>query len=119
MAKHIKTGAYGEKVAFQYLLDKGYSIVAQNWRWGKGEIDIIAIFQDVLVFVEVKTRSKSVFGHPEESVSQKKQQLMFELASEYMYRQEFEGEYRFDIIAIVLQPKIQLQHYKDAFFPTW
>ena len=49
----------------------------------------------------------------------KKQQLMYELASEYMYRQNYEGEYQFDILAIILEPRLEIKHYQDAFFPGW
>ena len=44
---------------------------------------------------------------------------MFELAAEYMFRIQYEEEYRFDIISIVLQPKLDIKHYQDAFFPHW
>ncbi len=60
MAKHIKTGQLGEAKATEYLVSKGYQIVEQNWRWGKGEIDIIAWSPEkILVFTEVKTRTNN------------------------------------------------------------
>ncbi|MCP4442451.1 MAG: YraN family protein [Aureispira sp.] len=119
MAKHNEIGELGEQIAQKYLQAQEYRILTTNWRWGKGEVDIIAQKGEVLVFVEVKTRTNNNFGQPEEAVTTKKQQLFYELAVEYMYQINYEQEFRFDIIAIVLEPKQDIQHYQDAFFPTW
>ncbi len=119
MANHNEVGKLGEQIAKKHLEKKGYRILACNWSWGKGEIDLIATQNSTLVFVEVKTRTKPTFGHPEEAVSQKKQQLMYELATEYMYQIEHEKEFRFDVIAIILEPAVEIKHFEDAFFPHW
>lgn len=119
MAKHNEIGKLGEQLAQKYLEAKAYTTLETNWRWGKGEIDIIAKVNSVLVFVEVKTRSNSAFGHPEEAVTTKKQNLFYELAAEYMYQIKYEEEFRFDIISIVLNPIQDIKHYEDAFFPVW
>jgi len=73
MAEHNEIGKYGENIAFDYLLKNGYKIKERNWRFGKGEIDVIAEENNTIVIVEVKTRSSEYFGDPEESVSRKKQ----------------------------------------------
>jgi putative endonuclease len=119
MAKHNELGQLGEEFAKKHLLQRGYSILEQNWRWGKGELDIIAKQNDILVFLEIKTRTTAQFGYPEESVSQKKQNLMYELAVEYMHQILHETEFRFDVIAITMQPQMEIKHFEDAFFPTW
>jgi len=119
MAKHNDVGNLGEQIAQKHLIDKKYCILAKGWRWGKGEIDIICQQADCLVFVEVKTLSNNVFGFPEQNVSPKKQQLMYQLATEYMYQQNYEQEFRFDIIAITLHPQLSIRHFEDAFFPNW
>ena len=116
--KHI-LGKKGETIAKEHLLENSYSILEENWRYLKAEIDLIAQKDDFIVFVEVKTRTYATFGQPEEAISVKKQQLMYELASEYMFREQYEEEYRFDIISIVLQPSREINHYEDAFFPHW
>lgn len=118
MAKHLEIGKMGEAQARAYLEAQGYRIAETNWRWGRGEVDIIAWQGSILVFVEVKTRSNDRFGYPEDAVGARKQQLFYDLASEYMHRQGHEGEIRFDIIAITLDPP-DLKHFPDAFFPTW
>lgn len=115
-------GAWGEQLAADYLAGKGYEILARNWRYGRAEADIIAQIQQILVFVEVKTRKNAEFGAPDEGVSARKQQLLYELASEYMHQHAYEGEIRFDILAITgtaATPTVDIQHYADAFFPTW
>ena len=119
MANHNEVGKLGEQIAKKHLIQCGYHVLACNWTWGKGEIDIIAKQGDVLVFVEVKTRTVATFGNPEEAISEKKQNLMYELATEYMYKTGHEDEFRFDIIAIVLKPKLEVKHFEDAFFPHW
>lgn len=119
MANHNDVGKLGEQIAKKHLKAKNYSILDSNWRWGKGEIDLIVKEKEILVFVEVKTRKKATFGNPEESVTEKKQQLMYELAVEYMYQIGHEAEFRFDIIAILLDPTINIRHFQDAFFPNW
>ena len=119
MAKHNDTGKLGEQIAQRFLKKKQFKILECNWRWGKGEMDIIAEKDDLLVFIEVKTRTKNTFGHPEEAISEKKQNLMYELATEYMYIISYEKEFRFDVIAIVLEPGLEIKHFEDAFFPHW
>lgn len=120
MAKHLELGKQGELFARDFLQNLGYQIAETNWRWGKAEADIIAWHGNVLVFVEVKTRSSSSFGFPEDAVTAKKQELLYELAGEYMYRLRYDGEIRFDILAITIEKeKTDIQHFIDAFFPTW
>jgi putative endonuclease len=120
MSKHINLGALGEKIGRDYLLGKGYTILEQNWRYSRAEIDIIAKEGEVLVFVEVKTRSTALFGEPALAVTPKKQALLVDAASAYMERIQHEWEIRFDIISIVMTDKDHdLEHYKDAFFPGW
>ncbi|BDS10049.1 YraN family protein [Aureispira anguillae] len=119
MAKHNDVGDLGEQIAKKHLIVQNYQILDSNWRWGKGEIDLIAFHQGVLVFIEVKTRQKATFGMPEEAITPKKQMLIYELAIEYMYRTNYEAEFRFDVIAILLEPQLSIRHFEDAFFPNW
>ncbi len=119
MARHNEIGKLGEKMAKSYLVERGYDILETNWTFGKAELDIIAQLDGVMVFVEVKTREFRRFGYPEESVTPKKIQLIYEASSEYMGRLKYEGEIRFDIISIILKPKLEIVQFKDAFFPGW
>ena len=120
MAQHNETGKYGESVAVDFLKQNGYTILEQNWRYSRNEIDIIAKDpDDTIVFVEVKARSTAYFGYPEEAVSAKKQQLLLEAANEYLVEQGLENELRFDIIAIIFAGKeVQdIRHFRDAIVP--
>lgn len=118
MAKHNETGKEGELAAANLLRSKGFEIVATNYRFQKAEIDIIAIWQNILVFVEVKTRSNLTFGLPEQFVNKKKQQLMAQTAAFYLEENNLSCEVRFDVISIHKTPKgLELLHIEDAFFP--
>jgi putative endonuclease len=118
MAKHNEIGQQGEMLAADFLKQKDYIILHQNWRYGRAEIDIIARQRHVIVFVEVKTRSTDVFDAPKDAVKRKKERLMIRAANAFMEQIGHEGAIRFDIIGIVLhgnEPKID--HLEDAFFP--
>ena len=94
--------------------------MAQNYRAGRGEIDLIAWEHDqLLVFFEVKTRASDDFGGPESAVHAKKQDLMARTAGFFMDSIGYEWAIRFDIIAILLKNEklIDLRHIEDAFFP--
>jgi len=117
MSKNIETGNKGEAIAKDYLLKKGYTILESNWRFSRAEIDLIAMDGQILVFIEVKTRSTGLFGAPELAVDQHKQDLMTDAANAYMQKINHDWEVRFDIISIILEKdQYQLQHFEDAFF---
>jgi len=119
MAQHTELGKKGENIAFHLLKGKGLEIRERNWRFGKDEIDIIVETDQFIVFVEVKTRSSSKYGEPEESVTDRKQQFLIRAADEYMNQIESNKEVRFDIISIVIESnKQKIRHIEDAFYPT-
>lgn len=113
-----KRGHWGEELAASYLKNLGYLILERNWRWSRAEADIIAMDGKILVFVEVKTRTNTHFGEPEEFVSEKKELLLHELASRYMESISHDWEIRFDIISILLIEPYghEIKHIKDAWF---
>lgn len=114
-----KIGDDGEALAVKYLQKLNYTIIETNWRYSKSEIDIIAYDGDILVFVEVKTRSYDYYGQPEDSIDAKKELMIAEGAAAYMRFSGHNWAIRFDIISIIL-PKSgtpNITHYKDAFFP--
>ena len=120
MSKNNELGHQGERIAKDYLIKKGYQILETNWRFSRAEIDIIAMDGQVLVIVEVKTRSTAFFGEPELAVNQHKQQLISDAANAYMEQINHEWEVRFDIISILLQEdKYSIKHFEDAFFSGW
>ena len=119
MAKHLETGRLGETAALEFLEQKGWRIAEQNWRSGRGEIDLIAWANDkLLVFVEVKTRAGEAFGGPEEAIDAKKQDLLLRAAGAYMESINYDWEIRFDVVAIILKngKVLEIRHVEDAFF---
>ena len=101
MSEHNDIGREGEDVAASYLMQKGYRIVARNWRYGPKEIDIVARDGETMVFVEVKTRSTLAFELPQEAVTKKKMKNLVEAADAYMLQYNIELEGRFDIVGVL------------------
>jgi putative endonuclease len=92
--------------------------VAENWRSGKNELDIVARIGNTMVFVEVKTRSTSFFGDPSLAVSSAKQKRIITAANDYLMKHGIDLEARFDVVSIVSSPKTTvIDHMEDAFYP--
>lgn len=102
MAQHNQTGNTGESMAAQWLPGKGFCILHQNWRHSNLEVDIIAEKENVLHFIEVKTRRTRKFGHPEDNVDKKKIQNLIDAAEEYLYQNPQWKRIQFDILAITM-----------------
>ena len=118
MAQHNELGKEGELLARQFLKEKGFRIVETNFRYEKDEIDIIAIDNNELVFVEVKTRSNEHFGEPEEAVGLRKESFLVRAAEAYLQMHSEYAGIRFDIVAVILSKnKRKIKHIKDAFYP--
>ena len=97
---NINLGESGEDQAAFYLKNKGYTIVESNYKTVFGEIDIIAQDKKTIVFVEVKTKSNSSFGLPEEMVTQKKKEHLIRTVQWYLKENKYLGKARIDVIAI-------------------
>lgn len=115
MKDTINTGNRGENLAAEFLQRNGYELVARNYRYKHAEIDLIVKRNNVLVFVEVKTRSSSSFGEPEAFVDSKKAAKIFEGAEQYTYENNWNGNIRFDIVSVKSGPKPEVVHFEDAF----
>lgn len=114
MASHHEVGKKGEELAADYLRSKNYQVLHINWRYGKLEIDIVARYQQTLVFAEVKTRSTQYFGMPEEAVHAHKIRLLQRAADRYMEQYGLQpAEIRFDIISVTVDQEVV--HFEDAF----
>ena len=119
-AEHLKTGARGETLAYWYLRQAGYTIVARNRaaRSGAGELDLVGWDGPVLSFVEVKTRMTADAGPPETAVSKAKQKRIARAANEYLRRlRRRPVSYRFDIASVAWNSEagLQVRLIKDAF----
>lgn len=110
-------GGRGEKIAADYLLKRGYRILARNFRIKSGEIDLVAMHKGCVCFIEVKSRK--TYATPQEAVSRLKQRKLTRLAQAYL--QEYYGSIdvlcRFDVVAIeeTLEGQIRLELFENAF----
>ncbi len=112
---NLETGNLGESMARDYLKNKGYSILEQNYENKYAEIDIIAKEKDTVVFVEVKTRIGEQFGTPEDGLSKNKMNRLLRNANIYAMKKKYDN-YRIDAICIVLDRARQIQrinHYQN------
>jgi putative endonuclease len=119
MSIQQKHGDWGEDLAVILLQQSGLVIVERNWRFKRAEIDIIARENEILVFIEVKTRAYSAFGLPEEMVGRQKRKLLIDAAMAYMRSIGHTWEIRFDIVSVLGAPgkPTEIKHFRDAFFP--
>ncbi|WP_264535852.1 YraN family protein [Flavobacterium sp. N1736] len=121
MAEHNELGKKGEELAVEYLLQNGYEILDRNWTFKKAEIDIIAQKENILAVIEVKTRSSTDFGLPQDFVKAKKIKLLIKAVNAYInYREKDfcdDINIRFDIMAIQKNGEsFAIEHLTDAFY---
>jgi putative endonuclease len=117
MQNRRKQGAEGEKLAAEFLEHCGMQIVERNYRFERGEIDLIASDGDDLVFVEVKARRSSAFGPPEDAVDERKQEQIRTVAEGYLFERRIENRpCRFDVVAIeISRAGATVRHIPNAF----
>lgn len=112
-------GHLGEEEACRYLSDQGYRIIKRNFHYGKiGEIDIVAMDGDQLVFVEVKARSRQTYGKPEDFVDVRKQRQLKRVAEGYYHINKLVDQAcRFDVVAVdLIGTPPEIRHIKTAFY---
>lgn len=120
-----RIGDRGEALAADFLEDQGYRVLDRNYRFERAEVDLVC-FEPAprdedggeLVFVEVKTRSGTGFGRPEEAVTPEKQHHIVRATQAYLYERRLEGSpLRFDVVSVLLRPgqRPQIEHFKNAF----
>jgi putative endonuclease len=111
-------GQAGEAAAADYLTSLGFEVLARGYRHGRAEVDLVLRRgQELLLFVEVKTRSTGQYGTPETFVSARKKEL-FRLAATHLQEEmDWPGDIRFDIIALTLLSRgFRIEHFEDAFY---
>lgn len=111
-------GQQGEEIAAKFLTKNGYQVVTRNYRWARGEIDIVARKRNMLVFVEVKTARARTFGAPETWVDERKQQQIGQVALRYLQEKEIdEMDCRFDVVAVTFYDnQWRVRHIENAFW---
>lgn len=120
MARHNDLGKWGEQLAVDLLVTKGYAIAERNWRAGNMEIDIVAMKGARIVFVEVKTRSDNGFD-PADAVDRRRVMRMVRAADSYVRSHGIPHEVQFDVVFVVGSPlgdvPPRIEHIEDAFLP--
>lgn len=111
-----ETGKSGEDIAVEYLEKKGYIILERNFRCIQGEIDIIALDQNEIVFIEVKTRSNKNYGLASEAVNKQKRKHLIIAIKYYIYIRNLEQDFiRIDVMEIYIKnKKAYINHIKQA-----
>lgn len=112
MLNKTSIGRDAEKLAAKYLLDKGYVLLKANYRFKKSEIDLIARYGNLTVFVEVKVRKNNSFGFPEQFLTDAQIERIHIAAQAYQSEEKMFGPIRFDFVAITGQ---NIEHFTDAF----
>jgi len=117
MAELNELGKLGEKKAADFLMNKGYQIVDRNWHFHHKEVDIIAYDGEVLVIVEVRTRTSSQLVHPRESISPLKVRYLVLAADAYVRYKKIDNRIRFDIVTCLPVNKTdwEIEHIEKAF----
>jgi putative endonuclease len=119
MSKESELGKQGENLAVEMLSKKGYQIKARNYSFDRAEVDIVALKDDKLVFVEVKTRESAFLSDASQLVPMTKQRQIIKAADAYIKEHELTNEGRFDIVVAIINSKYKkLEHLEDAFYPT-
>lgn len=116
MNKNQIRGRKGEEEAIKYLQNEGYKIIEKNFICKQGEIDIIALKDEEIIFIEVKTRKSLECGLPSEAVDREKKKHIYKSAGYYLYTRNLENEYvRIDVIEVYEKDnKYEINHIKQA-----
>jgi putative endonuclease len=111
-------GKKGEEIAVKFLEEKGYTILDRNWSYGHKELDIIALDGEVLVIVEVKSRTPDRYENPADSITDGKIRNILEATEAYMFQKGIDRNVRFDYISNIFFPDhIATEHIPSAFIP--
>lgn len=103
MARHNDTGVLGEELAAKYFTSRGYTLLHRNWRHGHWEMDLIASKDSVLHFIEVKTRTGTGMGFPEDDVDKRKVRYLMSAAEEYQCLHPGWKWIQLDILSILIE----------------
>ncbi|MDG1571215.1 YraN family protein [Robiginitalea sp. M366] len=117
METTVELGSRGEQQAAAFLVRKGYRILKRNYRHGKAEIDLVAQVGEVLVIVEVKTRTGAFYEALSESIPPRKIRRLVAAANHLAQELRWAGEVRFDVVQVLRTASgYNLIHLEDAFY---
>lgn len=113
----ISLGRRGETQAAEFLAKKGYRLIDRNVRTEYGEIDLIVLQTEMLVFVEVKTRRNQRYGRPEEAINPNKLQRMVDSAQAYLQEHpQYTQNWRIDVVSVLVEPgrSSEFNHFENV-----
>jgi putative endonuclease len=128
MASHVLSqrqalGQRAEKLAADYLEQRGYEIIARNWRRPEGELDLVVSTEGLCIFVEVRSRTGTERGHPLETVDARKRARVLRAARMYIDEEQPKAtDFRFDVIGVTFaldESPPELVHVENAFGSNW
>lgn len=113
----MNTGLIGEKLALEFLKNKGFELITKNYASRYGEIDIIMCNDNYIIFVEVKSRKNTRYGTPAQAVTYKKQKKIIITASEWITLNKINLQPRFDVVEVYMDSykKTKIVHIENAF----
>lgn len=117
MKDSLSTGEKGrnaENAALGHLEGQGFKLLIKNYRYKRAEIDLIMGSDELIVFVEVKFRKNTKYGFPEDFVSKNQKERIISAADHYIHESDWQGNIRFDIIAV--DADMSITHFEDAFY---
>ena len=115
--QRISLGKWGEDTAVNYLRHAGFKIITRNYRHIFGEIDIVASKDSTYIFIEVKTRRSTRYGHPAEAITSRKKRQISKAALEYVTRHQLtDYPVRFDVVSVIRKSEgTEISHLEAAF----
>lgn len=119
MAAHNELGKSGEELTKEYFTNKGFTILATNWRFRNAEIDLVVQKNNFISIIEVKTRSSNAFGEPSTFVNKQKQKLLIQAAEWFCEQKNLDDvEINFDVVSIILKKdnSFSIEHIENAFY---
>jgi putative endonuclease len=120
MPSTAEKGRWAEDLACNWLEQHNHTILDRNYRFMRSEVDIVAFEPNEIVFVEVRSLAKALFGRPEETVSEQKKQHLYLAAEAWLHERKMEGaRIRFDVISVIgpfETPNPEITHYRNAFW---
>lgn len=123
LSKKLALGRRAEGLAADYLEQRGYVILARNWRRPEGELDLVVSAEGLCIFVEVRSRTGIERGHPLETVDARKRARVLRAARLYIDEEQPDAAaFRFDVIGITFsvdEDQPELVHIEDAFGSNW
>lgn len=118
MTYQQEIGKFGEKIAADFLLNKGFSLLDQNYHTRYGELDLITSISETIVFVEVKTRTSDAFGTPESSITDAKLERICNAALLWFQdHPDVRDDWRVDVVAVTLDHRKnikEIQHFVNV-----